>query len=420
MNWLQRIRRRFQAYGTLDLYREWLASQLLTRSGVSVSEYGMVGLPAVYACVRVLSEVLASTPWHLAQRNADGTIGRVMEHPASDVVTLMPNVYQTPYEFLELMHSRLVIRHNSYALIDRRGDGSLMSLRPVHPAIVETWADPKTGAVKYDVMWPDRDPERDIPASKMLHLRGFSDNGFTGWSPLSIVGENIGNIVATERVMQHTMANSTFIPGFLRSGGNPRTRDKVRTMMADLRGPGEAGKVPVIPGDVEFVKMGMTFKEIELLAHRRMHGEDIARMFRVQPHVVGFLDNATYSNIEEQNREFLELTMLPWFMRWEQRLDHTLLRMSERKSGLHFHFDYTNMLRVNLKDRYDSYATAIQWGFKTRNEVRADEKMIPLEHLDEPLIPLNTETVEDRAASRYEEPDPEPVPSQVAEDDDEN
>ena len=176
-----------------------------------------------------------------------------------------------------------------------------------------------------------------------------------------------------------------------------------------VRGVDQAGRHIILPGVVSWVKMGMTMEEAQILGTKELLLTDMARIFRIPPHMLADLSRATYSNIEEQAREFLDYTISYWTVGWTQRLAKAVLTPSERKRGYFFRFDSDALRQANFAQRYAGYQSSIQSGWQTRNEVRAKEGLPALDGLDEPLRPLNM-APEGVLMEKEAEPEPDPTP----------
>ena len=386
-----------------QLERILYGQAVATTSGIKVSDSDLMGLPAAYAAVRAISETVAQLPLRVFEKSDSGKITEVREHAGTELLGWdRPNNYQTPYDFVQLMQSRLCIRHNAYAKIEKDRRGRVRNLMPINPNSVTMQLDEQTGAHLYTLNWEEGDTETDVHPDHVLHVRGFSMNGFLGWALMGSSHDAIGQMVATDRLVQTALGNGPHLPGFLRA---PRVSDKQIDMLSEVmrqsRGVQQAGKIPVYPGEVEFVKVGMHADEAQLLDSRMFNLGDTCRLFRVQPHLLFDLTNATYSNIEEQQKSFLDMTIMSWLTRWEQALRISLLTKAERKRNMYFHFGTDELLRARQLDRYKAYSVAINWGFMNRNEVRAKEDLAPAEGLDDFLQPVNMAIV-------GAEPEPEP------------
>ncbi|NBW52302.1 MAG: phage portal protein, partial [Betaproteobacteria bacterium] len=166
------------------------------------------------------------------------------------------------------------------------------------------------------------------------------------------------------------------------------------------------GKVLVLENGMKFHEVGVTNKDAQFLELRKFQITDVARLFRVPPHMIGDLDRATFSNIEQQSLEFVMHTMTPWAERWEASIESELLLEGD---DIEVEFDFANLMRGDAASRASYYQSGIQNGWLTRNEARIAENLNPLDGLDEPLRPLNMveeSTAEDVALDTEQAEDP--------------
>ena len=360
-----------------------LSSGPMAASGVNVSERAMIGLPAFYSGVRLISETVAMLPFKLMLRLQDGGARPAYDHPQYGLTMVAANKYQTPFEFFSLMQSRLCVRHNAAAFKELDRGGHIKSLMPIHPYRLSARFSERTGVVLYDIRDDDGTVESSIPADRIFHVQGFSENGFLGWAPIAFLRDAFGGVIAPERYSQRTMANGAHIPGFMRI---PMTlpEARIREFKEEFRqhqGVDNAGSVPVFSGDgggglVEWVKMGMTAREAEIIETRKFGIADVGRILRIAGHYLNLQDNQPRANREAEGREFLTLTIQPWLTAWAQRFTLSCLSSVERGRGYYYQHVTAALVQANIQERYDAYAKA-DW--MTANEKRALEDMASIE-----------------------------------------
>ena len=369
----------------------------MTYDGKTVTERDMLGLPAIFAGVRAIGEIVGQLPLHLLQRDTNNNnISPVETHPLCDLVCTGgtgPNSYQTAHEFIELMTLRAVIYNNAYAMIERN-KRRVTEVLPISPnAVAIGNFDEKIGYVDYTITYENHPPMDNVPASKVLHLKGFSLNGFEGRSLPSVMADAINSSMNVERAAQASLSQGVRASGFLKRGRTitQDQADGLRVELENFSGAINAGKVPILPPDVAWEKMGMSNQEAEMMPSRKFSITNQARMLRVPPHIVGDLEKATFSNISEQNRQFLDHSIMPWLVRWTSRLAKGLLTPAERSRGLFFKFDTSAFLQAQTKDRYEALHKAVGGPFMTPNEARQHEDLNPMDGLDEVSKPANME-----------------------------
>ena len=364
----------------------------------NVTEKTLLSVPSAYAGVRAISEVIAQLPLHLYQINPEsGERKQVLGHPLCDLLCTGgggPTSSQTASEFIEVMTGRAVISGNAVAYVERRSSGVVDRLLCIPSSGVELSIDERRGSMSYAIQFPDGGERlANLGPSEVIHLRGPTVDGYRGDALTKMVPGTIKGASLVETAAEGLLARGLRTSGFVR---RPRTLNQeqateMRKGLEEFSGAVNAGKVPFMPPDFDWVPMGMSNREAELLSARKFSVGNIARVLRTPPHIVGDLERATFSNISEQNRQFLDHTIMPWIVRWQNRLVKHLLRPSERRRGLVFRFDTRAFLRAQTKERYDALHKAVGGPFMTANEARRIEEMNPLEGLDEVKVPANME-----------------------------
>lgn len=368
-------------------------------------------LTAVYACVRILSETMASLPFVLYRTDASGGKVRVTDHWLYRLFARRPNRFQNPFEWREMMQGHLALRGNAYNRIISNARGEITELVPIHPDRIRIELLP-SGEFRYRVT--DRDGRESVlPRGEVWHLRGLSSDGLLGMSPIEIARESVGMALAAQDYGARFFANDAKPTGgwieFPGSFKDAEAKKVFRESYQQAQSGANRGKVLVLENGMKFHEVGVTNRDAQFLELRKFQITDIARLFRVPPHMIGDLDRATFSNIEQQSLEFVMHTMTPWAERWEASIEAELLPDDD---GLEVEFDFANLMRGDAASRAGYYQSGIQNGWLTRNEARLAENLNPLEGLDEPLRPLNmteesdAEEVEDEPAVPSTTPEP--------------
>lgn len=381
-------------------------------AGVTMNADSAMRVAAVYACVRVLAEGVAQVPVQLFERDpSDARVRRQRDdHPAARLVA-NPNSLQTGFEFREMMQAHLALQGNAYAFKNRAG-GRVRELLPIptsriSPRQVAEWE------VRYDITFAGGDRQT-FTSDEILHLRALSSNGLWGMSPVAMHRQTFAISKATE-----TQAAKMFGNGIQQSGAlkHPKSlSDNARqhlkqSLERNYAGVENAFRVLLLEEGLEWQAIQMSAVDAQYLESRKFTVSDIARIFRIAPHMIGDLEKATFSNIDAQQINHLVYTMDPWFTRWEERLALELLTPVERRS-LFFEFDPDKLLRGDPKARHETYKAGVLSGYYTRNEVRKWETLNPLDGLDEPLQPANMLTTDEGDPAPDPSPDPEPPPAE--------
>ena len=356
-----------------------------TASGKMVNERTAMQATAVYACVRILAEAIAGLPLRVYRYKADGGKEKAVGHRLYYLLHNEPNPEMTSFVFRETLMSHLLLWGNAYAQIIRDGRGQVLALYPLLPNKMDV-ARSANGELTYTYR-RDAEESRISPDSEtltlrrdeVLHIPGLGFDGLIGYSPIAIAKNAIGMAMATEEYGASFFANGANPGGVLEHPGVVKDPKRVReSWNAVYQGSGNAQRIAVLEEGMKFQAIGIPPEQAQFLETRKFQINEIARIFRVPPHMVGDLEKSSFSNIEQQSLEFVKYTLDPWVVRWEQALQQSLLLPSE-KPRYFVRFNVDGLLRGSYKERMDGYSTGIQNGFFSPNDVRQleDLNLIP-------------------------------------------
>jgi HK97 family phage portal protein len=355
---------------------------------VAVTEENSLASAAVYACVRVLAETLASLPLMVYERLPDGGRRRAPEHPLYELLHMAPNPEMTTFELRETLMGHLSLWGNGYAQVQWNNGGRVMALWPLRPDQVTVTR--RGGRLVYLVKAPGQ-AAVELAAEEVLHVRGMGGNGLTGYSPIRMAREAIGLGLAAQEYGARFFANDATPGGLLMHPGvlgEDGTRNVQESWEERHQGLGNSHRVTVLEEGMTYQMIGIPPEDAQFLETRKYQRSEIASIFRVPPHLIQDLERATFSNIEHQSIAFSIHTIRPWVVRWEQALMRVLLSPAERRRYF-VAFVIDGLLRGDLTSRSAAYAVAIGNGWMSRNEVRSLENLNPFEGGDEFLLPLN-------------------------------
>ncbi|CAB4220413.1 COG4695 Phage-related protein [uncultured Caudovirales phage] len=375
-------------------------------TGISVNPDTAMRSSAVLSCVRVLAETVAGLPFITYRRTANGR-ERDTSLSIFQLLQARPNRYQTAFEFREMMMAHCLLRGNAYAqkVLDNRGNVTeLVPLNPTRVTPILTL----TGDVVYEVKTLNYETIN-LRAEDVFHLKGLATDGIVGVSPIGYARETVGLALAAEEFGARLFANDAKPGGILEHPGklsdeaHNRLKQSWQTAHSGLQ---NAHKVAVLEEGMRWQRIGVSNTDSQFIESRKFQIEEIARIFRVPPHLIGHLEHATFSNIEHQALDFVQHTLLPWLRRWEQAITSRLFSDGERQTH-YCEFLIEGLLRGDTQSRYSAYAVGRQWGWLSADDVRRLENMEPLPNQagEKYLIPLN---MIDAAA-------PLPAPAPVAE-----
>ncbi|GHU82600.1 portal protein [Clostridia bacterium] len=343
-----------------------------TSSGKTVNERTAMQTTAVYACVRILAEAVAGLPLHVYQYTDDGGKERVPVHPLYALLHDAPNAEMTSFVFRETLMSHLLLWGNAYAQIIRDGRGQVMSLYPLLPSKVDVDRT-DSGALVYTYR-SDKGPVK-LRRDSVLHIPGLGFDGVVGYSPIAMAKNAVGMSIATEEYGAAFFANGANPGGVLEHPGVIKDIQRVKDgWNSQYQGSGNAHRIAVLEEGMKFQAIGIPPEQAQFLETRKFQINEIARIFRVPPHMVGDLEKSSFSNIEQQSLEFVKYTLDPWVVRWEQSLQQALILPSER-ARVFVRFNLDGLLRGDYQSRMQGYSIGIQNGFFSVNDVRGLEDL---------------------------------------------
>jgi len=383
-----------------------------TISGVNVTEATAMKLGAVYAAVRVIAETRGSLPLRVYQVNKSGKRAVVNLHPVAQALGYEPNADMTPMVWGETSTAHVLTWGNSYNEIVWNEAGELHALIPRHPSLVDPYRD-RAGSLMYRVASDSVGDTRYLDRSQMLHVPGLGGNGIVGWSPIRMFAASIGVGLAQDQMAGAYFGNKAK-PGIVLTSTAVMTDEAFARLKREIDtqySNENAFRALLLEGGVTASNISVPMNEAQFLESREFQGEEIAsRMFRLPPHVLGYLRRATFSNIEQQDLYFEKHSMRPWLVRFEQEINRKLF---SRKQWGKFYVKHNvdALLRADIKTRFEAHKSAILSGWKSRNEVRALEDLDPLDGLDELPLP---EAIFGKSAQPEVAPPSEPAKTEVA------
>jgi HK97 family phage portal protein len=349
-------------------------------SGKSVNERSAMQMTAVYSCVRILAEAIAGLPLHLYQYDDKGGKQKALEHPLYHLLHDEPNGEMTSFIFRETLMTHLLLWGNAYAQIVRDGKGQVVGLYPLMPQ--KMTVDRNEKGQLYYTYSRGNDEAPTMKGSSVvllpedvLHIPGLGFDGLVGYSPIAMAKNAIGMAIACEEYGAKFFANGASPGGVLEHPGTIKDPARVRdSWNAVYQGSGNSHRIAVLEEGMKYTPIGISPEQAQFLETRKFQIDEIARIFRVPPHMVGDLEKSSFSNIEQQSLEFVKYTLDPWVIRWEQSLSRALFTEDEKKSYF-FKFNVDGLLRGDYQSRMAGYATGIQNGFMSPNDARSFENM---------------------------------------------
>jgi HK97 family phage portal protein len=388
-----------------------------TVAGVRIDAETMLTVPAVWACLRYLSQTVAVLPWHVMRDNRGG--GEIAgTHPVDWLLWKRPNPEWSSFQLREtLIHWAL--RHgNGYAEIERDTVGRPIALWPIHPPRVQPARD-ESGALGY---WVSNGTSGRawLPAADMFHVRGFGD-GPVGISVVEHAAQSIGWARAAQLFGAGFFGNGMNIGGVVELA-KPLTVPGLKAFKAELarmwRGPAKAGGWPVLDNGAQFKPVAIDPEKGQFIETNQHLTEEICRWFGVPPHKIAHLLRATFSNIEHQGIEVVVDSITPWVKRFEDEADFKLF--GQNRQGFYTKMNLTALLRGDTAARAAYYKAMREIGVYSSDDIRALEEMPPVGQSrggEKLIVPANYTTLERMGEEPRPAPPPPAPPAQPGEDD---
>ena len=373
-----------------------------TTAGKAVTERSAMQMTAVYSCVRILAEAVAGLPLHFYKYAEDGSKQKALDSNLYYLLHDEPNPEMSSFVFRETLMTHLLLWGNAYAQIIRNGKGDIVALYPLMPNKMQVDRDEK-GELYYTYQRSNEEAKTMegstvyLRKEDVLHIPGLGFDGLVGYSPIAMAKNAIGLAIATEEYGAKFFANGAAPSGVLEHPGTIKDPTKVReAWQSQFGGSGNSGKVAVLEEGMKYTPISIAPEQAQFLETRKFQINEIARIFRVPPHMVGDLEKSSFSNIEQQSLEFVKYTLDPWIIRWEQSLNRALLTLDDKKKYF-FKFNVEGLLRGDYQSRMQGYATARQNGWMSANDIRELENLdrIPAEDggdlylVNGNMLPLN-------------------------------
>lgn len=357
-----------------------------TTAGKTVTERSAMQMTAVYSCVRILAEAVAGLPLHLYKYTDGGGKEKALNHPLYRLLHDEPNPEMSSFVFRETLMTHLLLWGNAYAQVIRNGKGEVIALYPLMPNKMSVGRD-ENGRLYYtyyrgsDEAIKNKDFAVTLQPSDVLHIPGLGFDGLVGYSPIAMAKNAIGMAIACEEYGAKFFANGAAPGGVLEHPGTIKDPQRVReSWQSTFGGSGNANKIAVLEEGMKYTPIGISPEQAQFLETRKFQINEIARIFRVPPHMVGDLEKSSFSNIEQQSLEFVKYTLDPWVIRWEQSIQRALLSQGE-KAEYFVKFNLEGLLRGDYQSRMNGYAIGRQNGWMSANDIRELENLdrIPVE-----------------------------------------
>ena len=396
---------------TLSNPASWLTKIFgnMTSAGKNISEQKSLEDSAVWACVRILSEDLASLPLITYRRLEDGGKERARRHYLYKLLHDQPNSEMTAFTFKETLMAHALTWGNGYAEIEYDGSMKPKNLWPLLPDRTKPCR--RNGELWYKTKIPGTGKQIMIPGYRIFHVHGLGFDGLRGYSVIRKHAESLGINLAAKEFGARFFGNDSRPGGVLQYDGKLDSEQKqnLKQSWEEAQGGLEnKWRVAVLQHGIEWQQIGLPPEDAQFIETRKFQKKEIATIYRIPLHMLADMESgASYSSIEQQSINYVVNTLRPWLVRWEQQIDKDLFT-GETADQYFAEFLVEGLLRGDIESRYSAYATGRQWGWLSANDVREKENMNPIDNGDIYLVPDNMSPAEVAA-----EMDEEDVPEEL-------
>lgn len=380
-----------------------------TQSGTFITPDIALSYSVVWACIRAITEPIASMPWHVYAKTDTGK--EKLDNDLDYLLNIQPNPETIPFDWRVSILTSALLWGNGYAEIERDQAGRVVNLWILHPERMRQWRDDR-GQIQYEY-WPiGLSGKVNFTPNDIFHVRNLSIDSVHGLSTIQYAANAVGLALAMESFAETYFGNGALPSGVIQNPNVKMDMDAIKNILADFNtlygGPRNSNKVAYLDGGMQFKEMGFDAEKSQMSQARNAQALEVARWFKVPPHKLQMLDRATHANVEQLQLEFLAETLLPWIISLEQEARVKLIGRNQR-SRLYTKIHTESLLRSDQQARYESYAKAIQFGFLSINEVREREDLNPVPDGDTHFMQVNLQSIEMANAA----PAPEPKPAQL-------
>jgi HK97 family phage portal protein len=369
-------------------------------SDEKVNNQTAMTVSSLYACIRNVSEDVGKLPLNLYRKDGKSRF-EVTDNPVVRLIKYQPNPRMDAMSFRETMNAQAMGWGNAYAEIQRNVQGDPVALWPLRPDRVKIQIDTTTQRMFYRIMTEDGHSS-DIYAEDIFHLHGLGFDGITGYNVVLLASQCVGAAIAMDKFAGSYFANGMHQSGNLKHPGHlseeAQTRLK-KQLQANYGGADQAHQTLILEEGMEFISNTIDPKASQMIETRKFSVTDFCRWLRVPPHKVADLTKSAFSNIEQQNIDYVQDAITGWCKRWEMALWTKLLNEEEKQSGLFFSHVVEGMLRGDIKTRSEAYSSFWDRGIMSINEIRTLENLNPIDGGDVHFVPMNYTKLEDAGSN---------------------
>lgn len=358
-------------------------------SGETVTVNSALGIPAVYACVNILANGIATLPFQTFKKTKTGR-ERDKNHAVAKLLEKRPNPYQGPFKFKHLIETHRNLWGNAYVNIEWGADGRPKGYWLLNPANTDAIIDTRTNELWYHTVLPNGENIK-IWHEDIIHLTALSTDGIKGKPQIQVIREAIGSAQASQKFKGRFFKNGVSTTGFLKIPGmlNPEAKEVVRSEWEKANtGIDNAQRIAILDAGLDFQSIGMPLKDAQFVESMKFDKTEIATFYNIPLHMVNELERATHSNIEQQAIDFIRNTLSPIYTQYQEEFTYKSFSFKELER-YYLKFNLESLLRADKKTQAEFYAIMLDKGVFSINKVLELEDMDGIEGGDKHRVDLN-------------------------------
>lgn len=356
--------------------------------GVLATPTNALLFDVVFACVNVLSDDVAKLPFKTYKKDDRGAISQIKDNDVHYILRVKPNRYMTPFTFMKLAVTDLLIHGNFYALIEYGERGNVEQLIPLTSTLTRPIVDDRTGQLFYHTVY--RGKNIVLYPDEVIHLKGMSYDGILGVSPIHSVKTELEAISLASNYNRDMIERGALPQGVLKVTGmlDKAAKDKVREHWERAN---SSQAIAILDSGMDYQQIGISQSDIQWLEGQRYNVQRIASLFKVPLHKINDLTHATYTNIEAQSLDYIKHTLQPLITQIEEEFGYKLYSEEMQRENYYVKFNMDSELRGDSKSRAEVNEIYLRSGAKTINEIRNsnEDSPYPYDFADVPFMSLN-------------------------------
>lgn len=375
---------------------DWFSGGAPNSAGVRVDQETALHYSPFFAGVRVIAEDVGGLPLPVYERLERGK-RRARDHSLYGLLHDEPNDMMTSMHLRETLQGHAMTWGDGIAyIVSHPRTGEIEELWPLRPDRMKITAR-RTGPAKFKRIVQYRDEvngiHADLSPEQVFQVSGLGFDGVRGYSVVEMAANSIGLGLATEHHGAKFFGNGAN-PGGVLSHPSELSEGARKRIAADWenthKGLDRAQRIAILEEGVTWSQVGIPNDNAQFLETRKLQVTEMSRWLRLPPHKIGDLERATFSNIEQQQIDYVTSALRAWLVRWEQAILTQLIPREERARFFAEHL-VDGLLRGDIAARYGAYAVGRQWGWLSADDIREkeNENPIPDGRGSVYLVPLN-------------------------------